>query len=64
MPGTRTSLFIVSAARSRNCWRLRPDRMVICTLGMDFAAASVRSSLPFARGKRIVRAARVTAFSN
>lgn len=64
MPGIRTNLFIVLAVRSRNWSILRPDLRVTCTLGMDWEAASVRSSEPLASGKRMVRAALVAAFSN
>lgn len=66
IPGTRTSLFIVLAERSRNCCRLRPDLIRICTEGSDAAdtAASEVLSAPLASGKRIVRAAFVAAVSN
>lgn len=64
MPGIRTSLFILSAVRSRNRCMLNPDRVVIWILGMAWRAASARSSDVLARGKRIDLAALVVAFSN
>lgn len=64
MPGMRTSLFIVSAVRSRNRCMLNPDWMVIWILGMEWRAASARSSDVLASGKRIDLAALVAAFSN
>lgn len=64
MPGIRTSLFIVSAVRSRNRRMLNPDWMAIWILGIDWSAASARSSDALARGKRIDLAALVAAFSN
>lgn len=42
----------------------RPDFRVIWTLGMELRAAADFSSLPPARGNRMVRAALVAASSN
>jgi hypothetical protein len=63
IPGIRTSLFMVLAVNSLNCWRFKPDLMVICTLGRD-CIASTRSSLALAMGYKTARAAAVAAFSN
>jgi len=64
MPGIRTNLFIVSAVRSRKRCMLNPDWMITWILGIDWRAASARSSDVFAKGKRIDLAALVAAFSN
>lgn len=64
IPGIRTSLFMVFADKSRNCWRLSPDLTSTCMDGMEREAASDVASDPDARGKRMVRAAFVAADSN
>lgn len=64
MPGTRTSLFMRLAVRSRNGSKFSPERNVIWTFGIVSAALSVRSSDVPAKGKSIVRAALAAAFSN
>lgn len=65
MPGIRTSLLMVFAERSRNCWRFSPDLIMICMFWMAWAAGSLLGPCPLvARGKRIVRAALVAAVSN
>ena len=65
MPGIRTSLFMVLAERSRNCWRFSPDFIMVCMFWIACAAESLLGPCPLvARGKRIVRAALVAAVSN
>lgn len=66
MPGMRTSLFMVLAERSRNCCRFSPDLIMICMDGIEKAGDVEEdgSSVSLLRGKRMVRAAFVAAFSN
>lgn len=64
IPGTRTNLFIQFAVRSRNWRMLSPDLSVNCIFVIDCKVASTPPAVVPARGKRMVRAAFVAAFSN